>query len=91
MTIYEIDSAIQKCLTVDEETGEVAVNEELFSQLHMERERKLENIACWIKDLSAESKAIREEEKALAERRKAVEAKAEKLTEWLQNVLDGQK
>ena len=91
MTLYEIDSAIQKCLTVDEETGEVAVNEELFSQLQMERERKLENIACWVKDLSAESKAIREEEKALADRRKSVEAKAAKLTEWLQRVLDGQK
>ena len=91
MTVYEIDSAIQACMAVNEETGEVTFDEGLFAQLQMERERKLENLCCWVKDLTAEAKAIREEEKNLADRRKAIESKAEKLADWLQRILDGQK
>ena len=37
---------------------------EAFAALQMERETKIENMALWYKDLTAEAKAIREEEKA---------------------------
>ena len=62
MTIYEIDSRIAELL--DPDTGEL-LDYEAFAALQMEREAKIENMALWYKDLSAEAKAIRDEEKAL--------------------------
>ena len=80
MTLYEIDEQITAC--IDAETGEV-IDLERLAALVMEREAKLENVALWVKDLTAEAKAIREEEKALAERRRSAENKAESLKKWL--------
>ena len=80
MKLYEIDEQIAAC--VDEETGEVIDLDRLIT-LNMERERKLEGVALWVKDLTAEAKAIREEEKALAERRRAAESKVDSLKSWL--------
>lgn len=88
MNLYEIDSAIISC--VDPETGEI-LDLEWLDQLQMERTRKIENILLWIKNLKSESEAIKAEEKALAERRKQDEKKAESLTQYVQNVLNGQK
>ena len=56
MTIYEIDQAIMEC--VDIETGEIIDTEQL-DKLQMERDTKLENVACWIKELTAEAEAIK--------------------------------
>ena len=58
MTIYEIDQAIMEC--VDLETGEIIDTEQL-DKLQMERDAKLENVACWIKDLKAEAEALKAE------------------------------
>lgn len=88
MKLYEIDQAIMDC--VDFDTGEI-LDAERLDGLQMERSRKLEGVACWIKNLTADAKAIREEEKALAERRKAAEKKAESLSNWLTNALQGEK
>lgn len=88
MTIYEIDQAIMEC--VDLETGEIIDTEQL-DKLQMEREKKLENVACWIKDLKAEAEALKNEKQALAERQRVAENKAESLKKWLAYVLDGQK
>ena len=55
------------------------------------REQKIENTALFVKNLEAESKAIREEEKSLAERRKSTENKAERLREYLGLALCGEK
>ena len=88
MTIYEIDQAIMRC--VDLETGEI-IDTEKLDKLQMEREKKLENVACWIKDLKAEAEALKNEKQALAERQKVAENKAESLKKWLAYVLDGQK
>ena len=88
MTIYEIDQAIIEC--VDLETGEIIDTEQL-DKLQMEREKKLENVACWIKDLKAEAEALKNEKQALAERQRVAENKAESLKKWLAYVLDGQK
>ena len=57
----------------------------------MEREAKLENIALWIKDLTAEAAAIKDEKKKLAERQAAAENKAKRLKEFLSEQLGGQK
>jgi len=87
MTLYEIDAAI---LALANEDGEIT-DYEALDALTMERDRKLENVACWIKELSAEAKAIREEEKALADRRQRAEKKAERLKGYLDHALQGQK
>ena len=87
MTIYEIDNRIAGL--VDPETGEL-LDYDAFASLQMEREAKIENMALWYKDLTAEAKAIREEEKALAERRKSAENKAERLKGYLDEALAGE-
>ena len=88
MTIYEIDNAILDC--IDLETGEV-IDTERLDALNMERDAKIENVACWIKDLKAEAEAIKVEKMALAERQKVAENKVESLKNWLAYALGGQK
>lgn len=86
MSLYNIDAAIMAL--VDPETGEI-LNYEAFAALQMEREEKLENMALWHKNLTAEAAAIKAEEANLAARRKELEAKAEKLKEYLFEALGG--
>jgi len=87
MTLYEIDSAILAC--VDQETGEI-IDPEALDALQMERDRKIEGVALWIKDLKAEAEAIGNEIKALTARKKAAENKAERLKAWLGEALEGE-
>ena len=86
--LYEIDQGILECL--DLETGEV-IDPERLESLQMERSRKIENVACWIKNLESDAEAIKAEKEALAKRQVAALAKAEQLKEWLANALGGQK
>lgn len=88
MSLYEIDQAILS--QVDPETGEI-LDYEAFADLKMAREEKIEGMALWHKNLTAEAAAIRAEEKSLAERRKACEAKAESLKNYLIEILGGSK
>lgn len=88
MNLYEIDNAIT-ALT-DPETGEL-LDFEAFEQLQIEREHKIENIALWVKDLTAEAKAIQDEIKSLTERRDALKKKAQRLESYLMRFLDGEK
>lgn len=87
MTLYEIDAAILAC--TDQETGEI-IDPEALTALQMERDRKLENVALWVKDLKAEAEAIGNEVKALTARKKAAENKADRLKEWLGVALGGE-
>ena len=88
MKLYEIDNAILEC--VDMETGEI-INIDKLNDLQLERETKIENVACWIKELKAEAEAIKAEKMALAERQKVAEKKAESLKKWLAYALNGKK
>ena len=88
MKLYEIDNAILDC--IDTETGEI-IDIDKLNELQLERDTKIENVACWIKDLKAEAEAIKAEKMALAERQKVAENKAESLKNWLAYALDGQK
>ena len=88
MTIYEIDNEIMNC--VDMETGEV-IDTDKLNDLQMERDAKIENVACWIKELKAEAEAIKNEKQALAERQRVAENKAESLKKWLAYALQGEK
>ena len=86
--LYEIDQDILDC--VDLETGEILDTEKLDA-LQMERERKLEGVALWIKDMKAESSAVKEEADKLIARRQALDNKITALKSWLLNALDGEK
>ena len=88
MTIYEIDNNIMNC--IDMETGEV-VDTDKLNELQMERDAKIENVALWIKELKAETEAIKNEKQALAERQRVAENKAESLKNWLAYALNGEK
>lgn len=88
MTLYEIEAEIMNC--IDEETGEI-IDLDRLNDLEMERDRKISNVACWIKDLKAEAEAIKAEKQALDKRQKAAENKAESLKGWLQSILQGEK
>ena len=90
MTLYDIDAQIaaldgaaEDDMLIDEETGELVSVTQALDALRMEREAKLENVACWVKNLIAEADAIREEENRLVKRRKAAETKAANLKAWL--------
>lgn len=88
MKLYEIDNAILDC--IDLETGEV-IDTERLDALNMERDAKIENVACWIKDLRAENEAIKSEKQKLDSRRKVNKNKIESLMGWLNYALNGTK
>ena len=88
MTIYEINEEILNC--IDLETGEI-IDIDRLNDLQLERDAKIENVACWIKELKAEAEAIKTEKQTLAERQRVAENKAESLKKWLAYALDGQK
>lgn len=86
--LYEIDLAIMAC--IDEETGEILDSARLDA-LQMERNSKIEGVACWIKNLTADALAYKAEKEAFAEREKKALKKAEELKAWLTEALGGQK
>lgn len=88
MTLYEIDNRLQEL--VDPETGEIA-DYEAFEALDMERTHKLENMACWVKNMEATANGIASEMKALQARKAAIVKRAERISWYLQAALAGQK
>lgn len=88
MNLFQIDEEIMSC--VDMETGEI-VDTERLEQLQMDRDTKIENIACWIKNLTADAEALKAQKQAFADRQKAAENKAESLKKYLSGYLGGQK
>ena len=88
MKMYEIDAAIENM--IDPETGEIA-DFDAFMELQMEKNDKIENMACWYLDLCGDAKKIREQEIVLAERRKSLERRAESLKNYLDILCGGEK
>lgn len=89
--LYELTRAIEEFdLEIDEETGEVTNLDELDA-LELERDTKVENIALWVKNLTAEAAAIKAEVQNLTKRQKAAENKAERLKDYLIGNLAGEK
>lgn len=84
MTLYEIkDSYLEFLeLVANGEIPEEAIAD-TKEFLEVDFTDKVDNIASYIKNLTAEAFAIREEEKALAERRQAKEAKIDRLKDYL--------
>ena len=88
MKLYDIDKAISDC--VDAETGEI-IDFEKLEALQMEREKKIDNIACWYKSLLSDAEGIKKEKEALAQRQKVKENEAARIKEYLSYLLEGQK
>lgn len=88
MRLYDIDAEILNC--VDQESGEV-IDTDKLAALEMERDKKISDIACWIKDLNADAEAIKNEVKSLQERQHQAEKKAESLKAYLSIYLNGEK
>ena len=86
--LYDIDQAILDC--VDPETGEI-LDPEKLDALQMERERKLEGVALWVKDLNYEAQMVKEEADRLTARKRALDNKISALKMWLLMALDGGK
>ena len=55
MNLYEINSQILDC--VDPETGEV-MDIDRLEELNMAKAEKVDNIACWVKNLEADVAAF---------------------------------
>ena len=94
MTLWKIDERINKILEndfyIDEETGEVFLTEDL-DKLDVERTEKIENVALYIKNLKYEAEAIKSEIDNLKSRAEIKKKKAEKLTNYLDEILCGEK
>ena len=88
MNLYEIDNAIMDC--VDMETGEI-IDIDRLDCLQIERNEKIENIACWIKNLKSDAEQLKAEADNLLQRRRVAENKAESLKTYLQKALEGEK
>lgn len=88
MTLFDINQAILDCVDLD--TGEI-IDTAKLDELQMAKSEKIGNIAAYIKNVTAEAKAIKEEEDILAARRKACENKAKRLKEYLMTALNGEK
>ena len=85
--IEQLENACEDGMLIDEETGELITFDEALRQLRMAKEEKIENVALWVKNLTAESAAIYAEEESLAKRRKATDAKCERLKAYLISAL----
>ena len=94
MNLYEIDRRLDEIYNtaVDFETG--VVNAEVLDEilaLSMAREEKLENLALWWKNCSAEYDAIAKEVKTLQERAERLKRKKAWIGSVLERTLNGQR
>lgn len=87
MNLYDIDNEIMSL--IDDETGEI-IDEYRFDTLSMERDAKVENICLWIKNLKAESEALKAEKDTFAARQKVAENKMKSLKLFITNYLQGE-
>ena len=87
MNLYEINKQILDC--IDPETGEIVFLDKL-EELNLKKAEKVDNVACWIKNLEADVAAFEAQEKAFAERKAAAKRKIESLKAYLTDALGGQ-
>ena len=96
MKLFDIDERLAACVKLDEsrvvdtESGEI-IDLEAIAALEMERDKKIENLGCWYKNLLADAEALKAQKNAFAEREKAAKAKAESLKGFLGRYLNGKK
>ena len=96
MNLFEINQEIASCVKlesgdfVNTETGEI-IDKEALDSLKMEKNTKIRNIACWIRNLQSDENQLDEQEKIYRNRKNAVKRKREDLEAYLASVLNGEK
>lgn len=94
--IYELNESIKACIQLDEEhvvsvdDGEI-LNLQQFEALQMERDAKVEGLACYIKNKLAEAEAIYAEINVLSYRAGIIKKEAERCKSYLAGALYGEK
>lgn len=93
MKLWDIDAEIASVTElIDEETGELLPEAvERLKQLMKDREDTLEWIALTIKNLASDAAAIKSEIDNLSARMKSAQRRADKLKDFLQYALAGEK
>lgn len=92
MRLFDIDNAIEALLEQEDlETGELLCDFDQLEALMMEKETKLENIALYIKNKTAEAEAIKAEKMSLEKRQKQAATKADRARAFLEEYLKGEK
>ena len=86
MNLYEINNELLKC--VDEETGEI-ISYDLFNELNLKRNEKIEQIALWYKNEKSNAESYKREKEVFAKREKIAKNKAKSLKKWLYFELQG--
>ena len=92
MNLYDINEQLTNAIEygVDTETGEILDGQELsdkISEISMALDDKIENIACYIKNLLSDIEALKNEKKVLEQRAKTKENQAEYLKRYLSNFM----
>lgn len=88
MKLYEINNAMLDC--IDSETGEI-IDIDKLNELQIAREDKIEQMACWFKNITAEANALKAERQALEAREKQANRISNQIKEWLSIALNGNK
>lgn len=86
MKLYEIDEALAECF--DPETGEI-VDLDSYENLQGERDKKIEGIACIIKNRQALIDALKAEKKRMDDRISTLETQNDNTKAFLDSVLQG--
>ena len=86
MKLYEIDEALAECF--DPETGEI-VDIDSYENLQGERDKKIEGIACIIKNRQALIDALKAEKKRMDDRIATLETQNDNTRAFLDSVLQG--
>lgn len=93
--LYEIENQIQDLIAkaFDPETGELIDTDAVdqLDELEMERDRKIENIALYIKNLRSDAVQYKAEKEIFAKKQKSAENRADSLEAYLQGFLHGEK
>lgn len=92
--LFEINKAIMDAwdACIDPETGEI--DESKYAEmeaLQMEFDSKIENLACWAKNLISDAAQLKAEAATLTDRAKSAEKKADSLKRYIAAALHGTK
>lgn len=91
MTLYQINDEILNVLSKNiDENGEITdAGLDALTALEMAKSEKIESVALWIKDLTAENEAMKAEIETFRARLKTNEGKIDTLKAWLTTATDG--
>lgn len=89
--LYQIRNEIENFeFVLDPDTGEI-LNATSWDELSISYDDKVENIACYVKNLTSDIEAFKVEESALEKRRKVMERKRDYWKQVLTDNMRGQK